>query len=388
MAAVRSGRSATGTGADVCKEELAVDGGRNTPAEKTLFKNQHKHTRRTRALVDRRDVCLVVFPSHHVTGFFTTSQTRTNDSPRPTRRCHSRGPPTRKNSAIGLVKPGGAVLHTPVYIIALEHSTKDAKRVAEMLDKMVRMHGPDAVAAHVHLTPGIDVAAWPKKIELADYAMKYFAARKSKAEMASLPWVEAYANRNDKGQLRNPEARKFPLSHHLGCLFAHMYDWQMSLDAGYKRTIILESDAVDPSLLGVPLSALQTIVDEAPKDFDLIYLTKRPKAGKLAKRFKGPMGEDVHIYHLTEHNEQAGLSSYIVSDTFFKKLQRYIVEHGADMVDAWLSAKMCVNPAFDKHGKFMGWDYDGGTGKYRYLNCYHAETPGFRSQVSTVYPQA
>ena len=52
-----------------------------------------------------------------------------------------------------------AVLHTPLYIIAMEESTKDALRVAEMLETLVRMHGAAAVGAHAHITPGMDVAA-------------------------------------------------------------------------------------------------------------------------------------------------------------------------------------------------------------------------------------
>lgn len=276
------------------------------------------------------------------------------------------------------------MLKTPVYIIAMEESTKDAQRVAEMLEKLVRLHGSEAVADNVHITPGMNVAAWPAEIELAEYALKYVLSKRTKAEIASLPWIETYASRNDQGQLSNPSAREFPLSHHIGCLYAHMYDWQMSADAKYKRTIVFESDAVDPSLLGVPLSAVQSIVNEAPEDFDLIFLTKRPVGGKLAKKFKDPLGAEVHLYHLTEQNEEAGLSSYIISEAFFKKLKRYIVAHGADMVDAWLSAKLCVKPAFDKHGNFVS--FDGGGGKYRYLNCYHALAPDFRSEVSPNFP--
>jgi hypothetical protein len=200
-----------------------------------------------------------------------------------------------------------------------------------------------------------------------------------------LPWIETYASRNKKGQLANPSAREFPMSHHIGCLYAHMFDWQMSSDAKYKHTIVFESDAVDPSLLGVPLSSIQSIVNQAPKEFDLIFLTQRPVGGKLAVSFKDPLGTDVHLYHLTEQNGEAGLSSYIISDTFFKKLQRYMVEHGADMVDAWLSAKMCVKPAFDKHGHFVSFD-EGGGGSYRYLNCFHALAPDFRSEVSPDFP--
>ena len=284
---------------------------------------------------------------------------------------------------IAKTKQKDEVLDTPVYIIAMEESTKDAQRVAEMLEKMVRLHGSEPVRKNVHITPGMNVAAWPAKIELAEYALKCVIAKRSKQEIASLPWIETYASRNDKGQLANPSAREFPMSHHIGCLYAHMYDWQMAQDAGYKTTILFESDAVDPSLLGVPLSAIQSIVNEAPKDFDLIFLTKRPVGGKMAKKFMDPLGNKIHLYHLTEQNEEAGLSSYIISDSFFKKMQRYIIKHGADMVDAWLSAKMCVKPAFDKHGNFVSFE---GGGQYRYLNCYHAATPGFRSKVSDNFP--
>jgi hypothetical protein len=45
----------------------------------------------------------------------------------------------------------------------------------------------------------------------------------------------------------------------------------------------------------------------------------------------------------------------VVSDRFLLKMRRYVVAHGADMVDAWLSAKMCVNKAFDAHGNWVGW---------------------------------
>lgn len=275
------------------------------------------------------------------------------------------------------------VLKTPTYIIAMEESTKDAQRVAEMLEKLVRLHGSEAVADNVYITPGINVAAWPAQIELAEYALKNVISKRSNAEMASLPWIETYASRNDKGQLSNPSAREFPLSHHIGCLYAHMYDWQLSTDAKYKRTIVFESDAVDPSLLGVPLSSVQSIINEAPEDFDLIFLTKRPVGGKLAKKFKDPLGTEVLLYHLTEQNAEAGLSSYIISEAFTKKLKRYIVAHGADMVDAWLSTKLCVKPAFDKHGNFVSFE---GGGKYRYLNCYHASAPDFRSEVSPNFP--
>ena len=254
------------------------------------------------------------------------------------------------------------VLRTPVYIIAMEQSTKDAQRVAEMLERLIKYHGSRAVREHVHITPGINVAGWPDKIELVEYALKSVLAVRSVGEIGALPWLETYANRDKKGRVGDPRASSFPLSHHIGCLYAHLHDWQLSFDAHYETTVILESDAIDPSLLGVELSSIQAVVDNAPADFDLIFLTNREKGGKLAKKFKDQLGNTLRMYHLTEPNEEAGLSSYIVSGTFYKKLRRYLVEHGADMVDAWLSAKLCVKPAFDKNGKFVAWEDNGGGG--------------------------
>ena len=146
--------------------------------------------------------------------------------------------------------------------------------------------------------------------------------------MAGLPWIETFASRGEDGRLSNPAARRFPLSHHIGCLFAHMHDWQMSFDARYEHTIIFEADAIDPSLLGMELSGIQSVVDHAPEEYDLIFLTAREPRGKLAKTFSDPLGNKLKMYHLTDANEEAGLSSYIVSSRFYKKMRRYVVDHG------------------------------------------------------------
>lgn len=268
----------------------------------------------------------------------------------------------------------------------MEKSENDARRTAELLERLVRFHGADAVRDLVHITPGVDVTAWPKKIELAEYALKSVLSVRSEKQIAGLPWIETYASRGKDGRLRDPNARRFPLSHHIGCLFAHMHDWQMSFDARYENTVIFEADATDPSLLGMELSGVQTVVDHAPEDYDLIFLTARKPEGKLAKTFKDPLGNELKMYHLTDLNEEAGLSSYIVSSRFFKKMRRYIVDHGADMVDAWLSAKLCVKPAFDAKGKFVAWEENGG-GEYRYLSCYSVKQDGFRSVVSDDFPK-
>ena len=283
-------------------------------------------------------------------------------------------------------KSSRGVLATPVYVVAMEKSENDARRTSELLERLVRFHGARAVSDLVHITPGVDVTAWPAKIELAEYALKSVSSVRSKEQMAGLPGIEPSASRGKDGRLSNPAARRFPLSHHIGCLFAHMHDWQMSFDAQYENTVIFEADAIDPSLLGMELSGIQTVVDEAPEDYDLIFLTARKPEGKLAKKFSDPLGNELKMYHLTDANEEAGLSAYVVSSRFYKKMRRYIVDHGADMVDAWLSAKLCVKPAFDEKGKFVAWEENGG-GEYRYLSCYSVKQEGFRSVVSDDFPK-
>ena len=283
-------------------------------------------------------------------------------------------------------KSSRGVLATPVYVVAMEKSENDARRASELLERLVRFHGARAVRELVHITPGVDVTAWPAKIELAEYALKSVSSVRSEKQMAGLPWIETFASRDEDGRLSNPAARRFPLSHHIGCLFAHMHDWQMSFDARYEHTIIFEADAIDPSLLGMELSGIQSVVDHAPEEYDLIFLTARQPGGKLAKTFSDPLGNKLKMYHLTDANEEAGLSSYIVSSRFYKKMRRYVVDHGADMVDAWLSAKLCVKPAFDAKGKFVAWEENGG-GEYRYLSCYSVKQDGFRSVVSDDFPK-
>ena len=144
----------------------------------------------------------------------------------------------------------------------------------------------------VHITPGVDVTAWPAKIELAEYALKSVSSVRSTKQMAGLPWIETYASRDADGRLSDPNARRFPLSHHIGCLFAHMHDWQMSFDARYEHTIIFEADAIDPSLLGMELSGLQSVVDHAPEEVightqDRIAAERRAEQERLEREGEG-----------------------------------------------------------------------------------------------------
>ena len=84
---------------------------------------------------------------------------------------------------------------------------------------------------------------------------------------------------------------------------------------------------------------------------------------------------DVHLYKWNKFNAVAGLQSYVITDRFVRKVQAYMSHSGADMIDAWLVGKMCVN------GKDKEWNMRGlgetqfmPPGSKPIINCYHATT--------------
>ena len=71
----------------------------------------------------------------------------------------------------------------------------------------------------------------------------------------------------------------------MGCLYAHLHQWQKAKERGNDNTIILESDAVWN--LGVPAYSFQDIVDHAPKDYDIIFLNYAgARGGKYIYSYK------------------------------------------------------------------------------------------------------
>ena len=152
------------------------------------------------------------------------------------------------------------------------------------------------------------------------------------------------------------------ISHHIGCLFSHMRMWRLHQKFKSKWTIIFESDG--GWYLKVDAGSLQSVVDNAPDNADVIFLkTKDESTGQFIKQW--PVGDDdmVYMYAVNRLKGGAGLSGYMIGPKFTEKIYDQITLHrGADMVDAWLLIQMCSHR-----------DERYATYKPR-INCYHVQS--------------
>ena len=75
---------------------------------------------------------------------------------------------------------------------------------------------------------------WPERIEVANYAVAGVLALTAHPDslqgLQSLPWLDVLTKRDGEGKLSDPAA--LSLSHHFGCLFAHLTQWQLAADLG------------------------------------------------------------------------------------------------------------------------------------------------------------
>lgn len=205
---------------------------------------------------------------------------------------------------------------------------------------------------------------------MADYALREIRRLKDDDQdaMEKIPWLDHFTKRGDDGKMIITENWPPGFEHHVGCLFAHLFAWQMALDGGKPDSVIFESDGVTSANLAVPLETIQFSVDNAPRDYDVLFLNKL-KDPRLNRRL--PIGNDAvksarddaggaEIQYFKYQNPMAaGLSGYAVSDRFLKKIHTRIAERGADMVDAWLY-KLCADPTDERTGE----------DKVTFLTCY------------------
>ena len=268
---------------------------------------------------------------------------------------------------------------TPMVFVSLGTQADNA-RVQQSLGKLMtrgRMT-TDELKRLVTVSHGVDATAWPANTHLVEYAVKDIRvmAEEHGKTLMDLPWLQIIelSKEHEDGMLPVEWRR---LSHHVGCLYAHLFQWQLIKEKGFPKTIIFEADGVGVSDL--PMSAMQEAIDGMPSDADVLFTSfGNSKGGQLHHSWMS-RNEDgspvkVNMYHWNEFNAVAGLQSYVVTQSFVRKVQEYMSHKGADMVDAWLIGKMCVvgrDKDWNMRGMSEGFEIiDGGP----ILNCYHATT--------------
>lgn len=276
----------------------------------------------------------------------------------------------------------GDSLTTPVFVISLGDlrtsapnaniGSTDAQRVEGLVKGLAHAHGTEAVKHNVRLTPGVNVHDWPENENVVQYSLKSILANKRPdMEFSKMPWLSFFASRDKDGHFHDKFAEERHLEHHIGCLFAHLFQYQLAYDSGYPNTFMLESDAWDPALQGLPFSSYDALVRAAPKDYDVIFID-RPIGITLHQpigQFEDPeTGKKMLLYRLKHKNAQAGLSAALISERFYPKFFKHVGGFGADMVDAMLKVELCVDSAFDSEGKLVGL----GAGNEPALKCYWA----------------
>ena len=118
---------------------------------------------------------------------------------------------------------------------------------------------------------------------------------------------------------------------------------------GNRHTVIFESDGGADGLLAVPFESVQFAVDNAPEDFEVLFLNKLEDP-RLDHRFPwtsdlvrtsvdDASGATIDFFRY-RNPFAAGISGYVVTDAFIDKIHKRIAENGADMIDAWMY-KLC-----------------------------------------------
>ncbi len=254
---------------------------------------------------------------------------------------------------------------------------------------------------HAEKSPGVDPKAWPQNsLQEAEYAIGfarlfwsihqndplYADLPPERRSVAALPWIGEVELRDENGYFR---ASSHGLSHHYGCLYAHLYQWQKMKDQGLKKALILESDGL--GLTRVPLETIPSIAKQMPGDADFVTLQLYPyePAGVERRNIEiiDPKSGEHKTYSFDKLNYHplqgyAGLASYIATDTFVEKIQHFLALHGADMIDAYILNKLCTSSYINEEAKNIAWPmYD--MQKYTHpfdpqnptptiLNCYKA----------------
>jgi len=279
----------------------------------------------------------------------------------------------------------------PTYFITLGRPG-ESRAIKPAVRSLAESFGGDAVLRNVRATPGVDVSAWPANVDFAEYAVSGVLAharalpenraRADEAILGDLPWLDILTRRDARGAVTDPEL--LSRGHHFGCLFAHIAQWQMAADTRNADTMVFESDGFVDGLLGVPASALGAVQANAPADYDVVFLHhpgEGPQVGDKVSAFTSERGDEVEMFTYEHPDGPSGLSGYMFSDRFVRKMLPLIASRGADMVDAWIAGHLC-RPLPENDWAYNLPNYAGANGGRgvqwgeKFLNCYKVMTKG------------
>ena len=279
----------------------------------------------------------------------------------------------------------------PTYFITLGRPG-ESRTIKPAVRSLAESFGGDAVRRNVRATPGVDVSAWPANVDFAEYAVSGVLAharalpenraRADEAILGDLPWLDILTRRDAHGAVTDPEL--LSRGHHFGCLFAHIAQWQMAADTRNADTMVFESDGFVDGLLGVPTSALGAVQANAPADYDVVFLHhpgEGPQVGDKVSAFTSERGDEVEMFTYEHPDGPSGLSGYMFSDRFVRKMLPLIASRGADMVDAWIAGHLC-RPLPENDWAYNLPNYAGANGGRgvqwgeKFLNCYKVMTKG------------
>jgi hypothetical protein len=279
----------------------------------------------------------------------------------------------------------------PTYFITLGRPG-ESRAIKPAVRSLAESFGGDAVLRNVRATPGVDVSAWPANVDFAEYAVSGVLAharalpdnraRADEAILGDLPWLDILTRRDARGAVTDPEL--LSRGHHFGCLFAHIAQWQMAADTRNADTMVFESDGFVDGLLGVPASALGAVQANAPADYDVVFLHhpgEGPQVGDKVSAFTSERGDEVEMFKYEHPDGPSGLSGYMFSDRFVRKMLPLIASRGADMVDAWIAGHLC-RPLPENDWAYNLPNYAGANGGRgvqwgeKFLNCYKVMTKG------------
>jgi outer membrane biosynthesis protein TonB len=299
---------------------------------------------------------------------------------------------TDGDAKLGAARRTDSSWTAPTYFITLGRPG-ESSAIKPAVRWLAESFGGDAVRRNVRATPGVDVSEWPQNIDFAQYAVSGVLARarllpdnRARADEAilrDLPWLDILTQRDaSTGAVTDPEL--LSRGHHFGCLFAHIAQWQMAADSGNADTMVFESDGFIDGLLGVPASALGAVQANAPADYDVVFLHhpgEGPQVGDKVKEFTSERGDEVEMFTYEHPDGPSGLSGYMFSDRFVRKMLPLIASRGADMVDAWVAGHLC-RPLPENDWAYNLPNYAGANGGRgvqwgeKFLNCYKVMTKG------------